>query len=143
MSIYAFLCLNTFILIVIALTGIIQVITFDEACKDSGKDSLATWLGTYALLTIFESAVSLLDLPRARAWSCKKLRTLLTLLVELSHITWLAFAFVVFNPETKNCIQGNLLMTFMILFIMMIGFLHVIKVIMYTIACLIGWVFDG
>jgi hypothetical protein len=95
------------------------------------------------MLTIFESAVSLLDLPRARAWSCQRLRTLLTLLVELGHITWLAFAFVVFNPETKSCVQGNLLMTYLILFIMMIGFLHVIKVIMYAIACLIGWVFDG
>jgi len=34
-------------------------------------------------------------------------------------------------------------MTYLILFIMMIGFLHVIKVIMYAVACLIGWVFDG
>lgn len=36
MSTYAFLCLNTFILIVISLTGIIQVLTFDGTCRDSG-----------------------------------------------------------------------------------------------------------
>ncbi len=94
------------------------------------------------MLTLFESAVSLLDLPRARTWSCHRLRSILTLTVELGHITWLAFAFVVFSPETKRCVQGNLLMTYLILFIMMIGFLHVIKVIMYAVALFLGWVFD-
>lgn len=87
--------------------------------------------------------MSLLDLPRARTWRCHRLRTPLTVLVEFGHILWLVFAFAVFTPETKSCVQGNLLMTYLILFIMMIGFLHVIKVIMYAVACLIGWVFDG
>ena len=57
--------------------------------------------------------------------------------IELAHVVWIGFAGLIFTPETKTCIKTNPLLTYLLLFILMIGFLHVIKCTFYVIAMML------
>jgi len=66
---------------------------------------LAYWLGAYAWIILVESAVKIVEMKRMNIQgSQKRCLEIANWAVELSHIIWVGFSALTFNPETKTCV---------------------------------------
>jgi hypothetical protein len=130
--------MNVFVVFLIILAELLTLSAFKESCPSQVSWPLATWLGFFAFLLIFDSVICILQLPTSfyssRFKSCLEA---LGWIIELLYLGWLCFLPLLFTEDVKTCIRGYPLLAYIMLFILLIGFLHVIKVAFFVVFMII------
>ena len=86
------------------------------------------WLYAYIALLVLDSALKLLNLKRTNfTLKMKMIATIMEFFSDALQVTWLIYGNVLFLKETKECLANSPLLTYTLLFVLILGFIHLAK----------------
>ena len=120
-STISYILINAFVAISIILISIFEA---QKQCTEN----IHRWLFAYILLLFLDSCIKTFNLHRQRFTNRMKLMITLTeFFGDFLQVVWLLYGNILFLNETKECLQKSPLLTYTLLFVLILGFIHLAK----------------
>ncbi|CDW88719.1 circumsporozoite protein [Stylonychia lemnae] len=120
-SALSYILINAFVAI-----SIIMISIFED--ENQCTKNIHRWLFAYIALLVLDSAIKLLNLKRTRfTRQMKMLATIMEFFSDALQVAWLIYGNVLFLKETKECLSNSPLLTYTLLFVLILGFIHLAK----------------
>lgn len=105
----------------------IVMITIFEA-QNSCSTDIHYWLLSYIILLFLDSALKLINLKRRNfSQQVRVITTVIEFLSDLLQVLWLLYGNMLFMKESKECLSNSPLLTYTLLFVLILGFIHLAK----------------
>ena len=131
-SIISYVKVNLFFSIIILFITVLEG-------KSLCTNEIHSWLIIYATLVILDSISKVASLRRnIMGWKVKLFFKIYELVIDFIQVGWLIYGNVIFLHESKYCIQNSPVLTYTLLFVLIIGFIELAKF-AFLIICLVIW----